>query len=171
MSILTILLHPQAPFQWAAIFHKSDINFTNGIHDLGWYDPSQKSIEHTLPCKVSCAFCRSLIMDEGRNMILLFPTLIEGINTPEGRKAFNPACHIFYPQRVCDIKDGLDKWAGLDFMSDRINDEGQVVEKYHDSMEEDMEVKKRKRQEENQQGSEKERKKWEKEQGPSGNAT
>ena len=72
---------------------------------------------------------------------------------------------------MCDIKDGLDKWAGLDFMSDRINDEGEVVEKYHDSMKEDMEVKKRKRQEENQQGAEKERKQWEKEQGLSKNAT
>jgi hypothetical protein len=110
-------------------------------------------------------------MDEGRNMILLFPTLIEGINTPEGREAFKPACHIFYPQRVCDIKDRLDKWAGLDFMSDRVNDEGQVIEKYHDGMKEDMEAKKRKRQEENQQGGQKERKKWEKEQGPFGNAT
>ena len=78
---------------------------------------------------------------------------------------------MFYPQRVCDIKDGLDKWAGLDFMSDRINDEGQVIEKYHDNMKEDMEAKKTKRQEENQQGAQKERKKWEKEQGPSGNAT
>lgn len=77
---------------------------------------------------------------------------------------------MFYPQRVCDIKDGLDKWAGLDFMSDRINDEGQVVEKYHDSMKEDMETKKRKRQEENQQGAQKEQRKWEKEKGPSGNA-
>ena len=72
---------------------------------------------------------------------------------------------------MCDIKDGLDKWAGLDFMSDRVNDEGQVVEKYHDSMKEDMKAKKRKRQEENQQGGQKERKKWEKEQGPFGNAT
>lgn len=26
-----------APFQWAAIFHKEDINFTHGHHDLGWY--------------------------------------------------------------------------------------------------------------------------------------
>jgi hypothetical protein len=162
---------PQAPFQWAAIFHKADINFTNGIHDLGWYDSSHKSIKHALPCKVSCAFCRTPIMDEGRNMILLFPTLIEGINTPEGRKAFKPACHMFYPQRVCDIKDGLDKWVGLDFMSDRVNDEGQVIEKYHDSMKEDMEAKKRKRQEENQQVAQKEQKTWEKEQGPSGDAT
>jgi hypothetical protein len=90
-------------------------------------------------------------MDEGRNMILLFPTLIEGINTPEGRAAFKPACHMFYPQRVCDIKDGLDKWAGLDFMSDKVNDEGEVIEKYHDRMKEDMEGKKRKRQEKSQQ--------------------
>ncbi|KAL9123373.1 MAG: hypothetical protein Q9187_000055 [Circinaria calcarea] len=25
-----------APFQWASIFHKDDINFTHGHHDLGW---------------------------------------------------------------------------------------------------------------------------------------
>ncbi|KAI4183838.1 MAG: hypothetical protein L6R41_005161 [Letrouitia leprolyta] len=25
----------RAPFQWAAIFHKDDINFTEGVHDLG----------------------------------------------------------------------------------------------------------------------------------------
>ena len=108
-------------------------------------------------------------MDEGRNMILLFPTLIDGINTPEGRKAFKPACHMFYPQRVCDVKDGLDKWAGMDFMSDRINDDGDVAEKYHDNMKEDMREKKRKRQEDNQEEAKKQQKKWEKEQGKSGN--
>jgi hypothetical protein len=52
-------------------------------------------------------------MDEGRNMILLFPTLIEGINTPEGRKAFEVQSHMFYPQRVVDIKDGKPKFKGL----------------------------------------------------------
>jgi hypothetical protein len=65
-----------APFQWAAIFHKEDIKFKHGHHDLEWYDPSTKSIEHKLPCKVRCSFCHSPIMDEGRNMILLFPSLI-----------------------------------------------------------------------------------------------
>ena len=65
-----------APFQWAAIFHKDDINFTHGHHDLGWYDSAEKTTKHKLPCKVGCAYCRSPIMDEGRNMILLFPTLI-----------------------------------------------------------------------------------------------
>ena len=76
-----------APFQWAAIFHKEDINFTHGHHDLGWYESSEKTTVHKLPCKVSCAYCRTPIMDEGRNMILLFPTLIN-FKSPEDRKNF-----------------------------------------------------------------------------------
>ena len=104
-------------------------------------------------------------------MILLFPTLIDGINTPEGRKAFRPACHMFYPQRVCDVKDGLDKWAGLDFSSDRLGDEGEVVEEFEEGMKEKMGEKKRKRQEKNQETAQKEQKKWEKEQGKSGNGS
>ena len=78
-----------APFQWAAIFHKEDINFTHGHHDLGWYESSEKTTVHKLPCKVSCAYCRTPIMDEGRNMILLFPTLIN-FKSPEDRKNFDP---------------------------------------------------------------------------------
>lgn len=66
-----------APFQWAAIFKKEDINFRDGHHHLEWYDPSTKSVEHKLPCKVRCKYCHSPIMDEGRNMILLFPSLIK----------------------------------------------------------------------------------------------
>jgi hypothetical protein len=78
-----------APFQWASIFHKEDINFTHGHHDLGWYDPGEKTTRHKLPCKVSCAYCRSPIMDEGRNMILLFPSLIKFKNK-EDKKNFDP---------------------------------------------------------------------------------
>lgn len=140
-----------APFQWAAIFHKTDINFTDGHHNLEWcvlhlprlipsppwrpifflpfprtqssyktvadasshrYDPTEKSIEHTLPCKVRCNFCHSPIMDEGRNMILLFPPLIH-FKSAEDKKKFQPRCHMFYGQRVIDIPDGLPKWSGL----------------------------------------------------------
>lgn len=75
-----------APFQWAAIFEKEDINFTNGHNELGWYDSGDKTTEHKLPCKVSCAYCRSPIMDEGRNMILLFPTLIKFKSDAEKKK-------------------------------------------------------------------------------------
>ncbi|MCJ1225607.1 hypothetical protein MMC12_002256 [Toensbergia leucococca] len=111
-----------APFQWAAIFHKEDINFTHGHHDLGWYDSSEKTTKHKLPCKVSCAYCRSPIMDEGRNMILLFPALIHFKGNKEDMKNFAPTCHIFYPQRVVDIPDGLPKWTGLNGKSELIED-------------------------------------------------
>ncbi|KAH0833547.1 putative glutathione-dependent formaldehyde-activating family gfa protein [Fonsecaea pedrosoi] len=134
-----------APFQWAAIFHKSDINFTNGHHDLGWYDPTAKSTTHHLPCKVSCAYCRAPIMDEGRNMILLFPPLIKDINTPAGREAFRPTCHMFYPQRVASFKgDGIVKWKGLDNTSDLLDDDENVLVKWEENMDDKkMEQKKR----------------------------
>src|SRR5690242_9130969 len=112
---------PAAPFQWAAIFHKDDINFTNGHHNLEWYDPSEKSIEHKLPCKVRCSFCHSPIMDEGRNMILLFPSLVH-LKTDEDKAYFKPRCHMFYGQRVMDIPDGLPKWSGLSDESELIED-------------------------------------------------
>jgi len=78
-----------APFQWAAIFHKDDINFSHGHHDLEWYDPTDKSIDHKLPCKVRCSFCHSPIMDEGRNMILLFPSLVH-LKTDQDKANFKP---------------------------------------------------------------------------------
>jgi hypothetical protein len=65
-------------------------------------------------------------MDEGRNMILMFPTLIHGINTPEGREAFKPEAHMFYPQRVVDfVSDGVPKWSGLEGESDLLDDDGE----------------------------------------------
>jgi hypothetical protein len=86
----TILIsYPAAPFQWAAIFHKEDINFKNGHHNLEWYDPSSKSTEHQLPCKVRCSYCHSPIMDEGRNMILLFPSLIK-FKSQQDKENFAP---------------------------------------------------------------------------------
>ncbi|KAL8795135.1 MAG: hypothetical protein Q9195_002432 [Heterodermia aff. obscurata] len=110
-----------APFQWAAIFHKDDINFTHGHHDLGWYESSEKTCVHKLPCKVSCAYCRTPIMDEGRNMILLFPTLINW-ESPEERKNFDISCHMFYQRRVVDIPDGKPKWDGINGQSELIED-------------------------------------------------
>ncbi|KAF2798861.1 hypothetical protein K505DRAFT_224066, partial [Melanomma pulvis-pyrius CBS 109.77] len=110
-----------APFQWAAIFHKEDINFVSGHHDLEWYDPSSKSIAHHLPCKVRCSFCHSPIMDEGRNMILLFPSLVH-LKTDEAKRMFKPRCHMFYGQRVVDVPDGLPKWSGLSGNSELIED-------------------------------------------------
>jgi len=127
-----------APFQWAAIFHKEDINFTKGHHDLGWYDSSEKTTKHKLPCKVSCGYCRTPIMDEGRNMILLFPTLIHFNGNREDMKKFAPTCHMFYNQRVVDIPDGKPKWTGINGQSDLIEDSPTEM------------VKKRKREQEEQ---------------------
>jgi hypothetical protein len=84
-----LILLPGAPFQWAAIFHKQDINFINGYSNLVWYESSEKVVEHRLPCKITCSYCRTPIMDEGRNMILLFPTLIN-FKSQEDRKKFDP---------------------------------------------------------------------------------
>lgn len=128
-----------APFQWAAIFHKTDINFSNGHHDLEWYDPTDKSIEHKLPCKVRCSYCHSPIMDEGRNMILLFPSLIH-LKTDEDKAFFKPRCHMFYGQRVMDIPDGLPKWSGLSEDSDLIEDSPpELVKKLERKREEERE--------------------------------
>lgn len=133
-----------SPFQWAAIFHKTDINFTHGHHDLAWYDPSECTTRHKLPCKVSCAYCRTPIMDEGRNMILLFPTLIEGINSKEGRDAFKPEAHMFYSRRVVDIKDGVPKWDGINGESRRMDEDGNIIEEEHEKESEEHEQKRQK---------------------------
>jgi len=131
-----------APFQWAAIFNKEDINFTHGHHDLGWYESGEKTTKHKLPCKVSCAYCRSPIMDEGRNMILLFPSLIK-FKSAEEKKRFDPTCHMFYGDRLVDIPDGLPKWEKMSGKSDLIEDSPPE------------EVKKRKREIEEEESEEK----------------
>jgi len=109
-------------FQWAAIFEKEDINFVRGHHDLGWYESEEKTTRHKLPCKVSCAYCRSPIMDEGKNMILLFPSLIK-FKSEEEKKKFEPQCHIFYSRRLVDIPDGKPKWDGLDKKSELLDED------------------------------------------------
>ncbi|KAJ5466600.1 hypothetical protein N7539_009556 [Penicillium diatomitis] len=117
-----------APFQWAAIFHKEDVNFSRGCSDLAFYSSSGNTQQYQMPTKVSCSFCHTLIMDEGRNMCLLFPQLIElegsSDEQREQRNIFKPTCHIFYEQRMIDIPDGIDKWSGMDGHSERLDDQG-----------------------------------------------
>jgi hypothetical protein len=85
-------------------------------------------------------------MDEGRNMILLFPPLLKKINTKEGREAFKPSCHMFYTQRVAEFRgDGVVKWKGIDNQSDMIDDDENVLVKYEEGMDnKEMDKKKRK---------------------------
>lgn len=85
-------------------------------------------------------------MDEGRNMILLFPSLIENIQEKHARDNFRPTCHMFYPQRLVDFDgDGIVKWKGLDNQSDLLNDDGSVLVEYEEGMDQKaMDEKKRK---------------------------
>jgi hypothetical protein len=78
-------------------------------------------------------------MDEGRNMILLFPTLVQGINTKEGREAFKAECHMFYSRRVVDLRDGAPKWDELNEKSRRMDDEGNFLEGEEEKKEDGME--------------------------------
>ncbi|KAL2874061.1 hypothetical protein SGCOL_010742 [Colletotrichum sp. CLE4] len=111
-----------APFQWAAIFHKEDLAFDNGVDGLAFYSSGKNLQGHDLPCKVSCGFCGSRIMDEGRNMVLLFPGLLH-FDGEEKRKKFDVQKHIFYGQRVVDLPDGKPKWSGLDEKSELMEEE------------------------------------------------
>ena len=77
-------------------------------------------------------------MDEGRNMILLFPTLIKGIHTQKGRESFAATCHMFYNERVVDfIADGAVKWDGLDNASNLLDDHGNVLVEFKEGMKKD----------------------------------
>ncbi|KAL4904391.1 hypothetical protein BDW74DRAFT_154742 [Aspergillus multicolor] len=117
-----------APFQWCAVFHKSDIQFTKGTEGLSFYSSQDKSRDYQLPTKVACAHCRSPIMDEGRNVCLIFPELIDyevsGTDHDTWRRTFESRMHIFYTSRTMDIPDGKPKWAGLDEKSDALDDYG-----------------------------------------------
>ncbi|KAJ5688794.1 hypothetical protein N7462_003186 [Penicillium macrosclerotiorum] len=117
-----------APFQWAAIFHKDDLNFAQGSSGLSFYSASHNSQKYDMPTKVSCSFCHTLIMDEGRNVCLIFPQLIQFEGSAEEQRkqmeAFKPTCHIFYEQRMIDIPDGAPKWSGMDKVSQLLDDHG-----------------------------------------------
>lgn len=93
-----------APFQWAVIFHKHDISFTHGSSGLSFYSASHNSQDYGTPTKVSCSFCRTPIMDEGRNVCLLFPQLIELEGSPDEqrkqRERFKPTSVFPWKTRI-----------------------------------------------------------------------
>ena len=106
-----------APMQIAAIFNKKDIQFTKqSLDNLCFYNSELKLSQHILPCKLSCKYCNSLIADEGRNMFLLFPTILDFKNNniksrfPE---SFKYNHHIFYSARCVDIDDNFPKYDGF----------------------------------------------------------
>jgi hypothetical protein len=101
-----------APFQWAVIFHKSDVRFVRGVEDLHFYHAETRMAGRRLPCKLSCEKCRSPIADEGRRMFLAFGPLFDFGLPSRVPAAFAPTCHIFYGARVIDVDDGRPKFLG-----------------------------------------------------------
>lgn len=102
-----------APFQYAALFHKTSVRMHKGCDPtfVDFFSTHRKHSEHDVPCKVSCRNCRSSLMDEGRNMIMAYPS---SFNFPDGHvpSAFAPSCHIFYKEAIIEIDDGVPKWSG-----------------------------------------------------------
>lgn len=101
-----------APFQWAVIFHKSDVRFVRGIEDLRFYHAESRTWGNRLPCKLSCRSCGSPVADEGRRMFMAFGPLFDFGFPPRVPPAFDPTCHIFYRARVIDVDDGRPKYPG-----------------------------------------------------------
>jgi hypothetical protein len=101
-----------APFQWAVLFAKTACRIVRNEHNaLHFFSTQTKTDAHNVPCKVSCDRCRAPLFDEGRNMVLVYPSTIrfEGGHVPLD---FQPTAHIFYAERVMDVADGIPKWAG-----------------------------------------------------------
>ena len=99
-----------APFQWAALFHKTSVRLAkhcDPIH-LDFFSTQEGHSEHSVPCKISCRNCRSPMADEGRNMVMAYPSpfVFENNEVPS---AFAPTAHIFYSERVMDLDDDVPK--------------------------------------------------------------
>ena len=119
--------------QHAAIFEKKSVHFEDDSLDhiifyaaeSGANRGQQGEERHervpSLPRKVSCAHCGSRLADgtfpafsashktEGRKMFIAFaPTFTFPSALPN---AFLPTHHIFYSQRLFDMRDGLPKYA------------------------------------------------------------
>ena len=101
-----------APFQWAVIFHKTDVRFVRGTDKIFFFNAETGRPGHEPPCKLSCTECRSPIADEGRRMFLAFGPLFDFGSPPHIPPSFKPTCHIFYGARVIEVNDELPKYLG-----------------------------------------------------------
>jgi len=111
-----------APMQAAVVCHKNKVLFSpDSLEHLAFLNNEKKENTRELPCKVSCKFCRCPIADEGRNMLMMFPSLFK-FDRSEVPEAFKPTDHIFYGQRFVDINDGKPKWEGHKKDSKRIDE-------------------------------------------------
>ncbi|OKL64713.1 hypothetical protein UA08_00522 [Talaromyces atroroseus] len=64
-------------------------------------------------------------MDEGRNMCLVFPELIDLGHTEEEHSTRRKVFDI--NRRLVEVHDGKPKWSELDEQSDRLDDDGHTL--------------------------------------------
>ncbi|KIJ27615.1 hypothetical protein M422DRAFT_71597 [Sphaerobolus stellatus SS14] len=128
------------------------------IGDIAFFSPGLSNPHMTshatpTPRKIYCAGCGCPLADEGKNMFIAYPSSMhhwksaeargpgeEGANPPEEGisklpPAFNVLCsisskrkHIFYGKRAFDMRDGLEKWEGLNGQSRKMDDDGNIIE-------------------------------------------
>ncbi|ODQ49987.1 hypothetical protein SAICODRAFT_85664 [Saitoella complicata NRRL Y-17804] len=132
-----------APYTHHAIFPKSAVHFTKGAKEnLIFYNPHEKKTEYKVPCKVTCKSCHSRIADEGNNMMLMLPGLIDW---KDGKMAesFKATHHQYYKFRTEDIQDEkakFDGWKG----DEPVNDAAKKMKKEMDKEKKEKEEKEEK---------------------------
>lgn len=115
-------LHGSA-MHWSVVIPKDEMLFTSSPDKLSFYRTEDQRNAHELPCKLSCARCHSPIADEGRNMMLMYPSTWN-FDKFADRQNWLPDKHIFYAQRALDIEDGMPKW-------EKMQDESQLMDEEH----------------------------------------
>eukprot|EP00300_Choanocystis_sp_HF-7_P009508 c1646_g1_i1.p1 GENE.c1646_g1_i1~~c1646_g1_i1.p1 ORF type:complete len:505 (-),score=86.00 c1646_g1_i1:11-1525(-) len=118
--VLCAKLHG-APMQWAILFHKEHVRFRS-IEFLKFYSPTEDANydgpERELPCKLSCKHCGTWIADEGRRMLMTFPTIFDVASAPTESSglarfppSFHPQCHIFHDSYCFSLTTSLPKFS------------------------------------------------------------
>lgn len=114
-----------------------------------FYSPQEKKTEYKIPLKISCKQCHSPVGNEGDNMMLILPALIDFSKKQDshGRlpDCFKPTFHQYYNTRIRDIEDELPKFEGK-------KNEGPLNEAAKEKMAKDEEKKKKEEEEENSDG-------------------
>ena len=70
-----------------------------GAEGLAFYSARDGRAHHRPPCKVSCAYCHTPIMGEGRSVVLVFPGIIRADDPERKRKWFDPQ-YVFFLECV-----------------------------------------------------------------------
>ena len=86
-----------------ALWPAGNVRVTQGEDRLHAFQKSEKAAE-----RVTCGTCGGSVMARirGGSMVDLFPALLDGF-------PFEPQAHIFYGERMVDMKDGLPKFRDL----------------------------------------------------------